>query len=435
MKILLCDADASARGVTRRLLQVASTCEVEECTSGPAAIELLHGGGFDALAIDVDLPVLTGLETVGILRDTPHLCGLPVLVITNDRTRESVVRSKELDVADYILKPVRLQRLQLALRNVASRPPVASIASRFAVQIDHRTRAMVVDGDEAYRDFLCGLLTPYCEVTSVTSGAFALSESATDPPTMVFIGRDLGPVGPAPLVRYLSRLGTSMFIKVAHEDELAPERATGLYAEVIPRTLVPAAVLKDLRRFLSRRNGPMARLLEYIPDVRSLISKTAATTFSMMLEQELDVVEPGEADLTGATAVVSIDVAEHVELRVELQCEASLLRAAAVQALGDESPDEHAQAGVLGEIANVLTGKVQAVTVERGTSCVCSLPLYRAGASDADDRWAGAERMVIEMAPRDKPNGMRIVIDVLERSVERLNSGKDEVEEPERMTA
>lgn len=436
MKILLCDADSSARAVTKRLMQVASTCDVDEVASGPEAIERLHGGGFDALAIDVDLPVLTGLETVGILRDTPHLCSLPVLVITGDRTRESVVRSKELEVVDYILKPVRLQRLQLAMRTIASRPPRSqSFTSRVPVQIDHRTRAMVVDGEEGYRDFLAGLLSPYCEVTSTTSGAFALSEAATDPPTMVFIGRDLGPVGPAPLVRYLSRLGTSTFIKVAHEDEIAMERATHLYAEVIPRTFVPAVVLRDLRRFISRRNGPMARLLEHIPDVRSLVSKTAATTFSMMLGQELDVIEPGDADLTGATAVVTIDVGEQIEMRVEIQCEPILLREAAIQALGDDSPDAQAQAGVLGEIANVLTGKVQAVTVERGTSCVCSLPQYRTGASQADDRWAGAERMVIEMAPRDRPNGMRILLDVLETTAATDAAGADEVEEPERLTA
>lgn len=435
MKILLCDADSSSRGVTRRLMQVASTCEVEECATGPEAIERLHGGGFDALAIDVDLPVLTGLETVGILRDTPHLCTLPVLVITNDRTRESVVRSKELEVLDYILKPVRLQRLQAALRTVASKPRMQAAASRITVQIDQRTRAMVVDGDEAYRDFLAGLLSPYCEVTSTTSGAFALSEAATDPPTMVFIGRDLGPVGPAPLVRYLTRLGTTTFIKIAHEDELQSERQTRLYAEVIPRTLVPSLVLRNLRRFLSRRDGPMARLLEHIPDVRSLVSKTTATTFSMMLGQELDVIEPGEADLPGATAVVTLNVGEQVELRVEIQCERSLLRAAAIQALGDDAPDEQAQAGVLGEIANVLTGKVQAVTVERGTSCLCSLPSYRTGPAEVEDRWAGADRMVIEMAPRERPNGMRILIDALEAAGAATVTSSEEEEEPERMSA
>ena len=35
---------ASARGVTRRMIQIAATCDVEECASGPEAIELLHTG-------------------------------------------------------------------------------------------------------------------------------------------------------------------------------------------------------------------------------------------------------------------------------------------------------------------------------------------------------------------------------------------------------
>lgn len=431
MRILICDADASARAVTRRLLQIAAECDVDECASGPEAIERLDAGSFDALAIDVDLPVVSGLETVAILREAMHLCSLPVLVITNDRTRESVVRSKELEVTDYILKPVRMARLQAALRTIASRPRAQGTASRVAVTIDQRTRAMVVDGDESFREFLCGILAPYCAVTSATSGAFALTDATDAPPSIVFIGRDLGPVGPAPLVRYLSRLGTATFIKLAHEDEVPAERMTRLYSEVIPRTMVPAVLLKDLRRFISQRDGAMARLLEHVPDIRSVIGKTAATTFSMMLSLELDVVEPGETDLAGAHALVTMTVGGATEVRVEIQCDAALLRQAAVVALGDDTPDAHAQAGVLGEVANVLTGKVQALTVERGTSCGCSLPQFGQGAAPRDPAIDQAERMVIEMVPRGASQGLRIVLFVLDKA-EVATAAEPE---PERLSA
>ncbi len=396
MRILLCDVDASARAVTRRLLHVAADCDIDECASGPEAIERLARGDIDVLAIENVLPVLSGLETVGIIRGTPHLQDMPVLMITNDRTLDSVVRSKELQIADYILKPARIR---------TDRGPTPS-----SITIDQRTRAMVVDGDQGFREFLGGLLAPYCLVSSASSGAAALHDATTVQPSLVFVGRDLGPVNAPTLVRYMSRLGVSTFIKLASQDEIATERRAGVYAEVIARSLVPAVLLREVRRFLSHAGGPMERLLEHVPDIRNLIAKAAAATFSMMLSQDLDVVEPMDEALAGPTAVVTMTVAEAISARVEIQCEPALARQLAASALGEDAPGADACAGVLGEIANVVTGKIQAATVERGTRCVCGLPDTRQERRPEpilDD----AERLVVELAPRGTTRGLRVVVD------------------------
>ncbi|MGE3957282.1 MAG: response regulator [Vicinamibacterales bacterium] len=410
MRILLCDVDASARAVTRRLLHVAADCDIDECASGPEAIERLARGDIDVLAIENVLPVLSGLETVGIIRGTPHLQDMPVLMITNDRTLDSVVRSKELQIADYILKPARMLRLQAALRSVSARIRTDRGPTPSSITIDQRTRAMVVDGDQGFREFLGGLLAPYCLVSSASSGAAALHDATTVQPSLVFVGRDLGPVNAPTLVRYMSRLGVSTFIKLASQDEIATERRAGVYAEVIARSLVPAVLLREVRRFLSHAGGPMERLLEHVPDIRNLIAKAAAATFSMMLSQDLDVVEPMDEALAGPTAVVTMTVAEAISARVEIQCEPALARQLAASALGEDAPGADACAGVLGEIANVVTGKIQAATVERGTRCVCGLPDTRQERRPEpilDD----AERLVVELAPRGTTRGLRVVVD------------------------
>ncbi len=118
MKILLCDSDTTMRAGLVRLLGQAEACEVVECVSGADAIERLERERFDLLMIDTDLPLLDGFETLTLIREAEALRHLPTIIVTRDRPLPSVLRSREFGVVDYIVKPVRHQRLLPALEAV-----------------------------------------------------------------------------------------------------------------------------------------------------------------------------------------------------------------------------------------------------------------------------------------------------------------------------
>jgi CheY-like chemotaxis protein len=84
--------------------------DVVHAVDGQQAWEALEKGGFDLAILDVNMPVLTGLEVLSRVRETAALQTLPVVMVSADRT---TARQEALDGgADLFLpKPVRLMDL------------------------------------------------------------------------------------------------------------------------------------------------------------------------------------------------------------------------------------------------------------------------------------------------------------------------------------
>jgi DNA-binding LytR/AlgR family response regulator len=85
--------------------------------SGAEALRVLHEGQVDAIFMDIQMPGLTGLDLARVL--ARFTVPPPVVFVTAHE--EHAVDAFELDVADYVLKPVRDERLAEAVRRVVHR--------------------------------------------------------------------------------------------------------------------------------------------------------------------------------------------------------------------------------------------------------------------------------------------------------------------------
>jgi CheY-like chemotaxis protein len=99
---------------------------VRVVTNGREAIESLEGAGrahFDALLLDMHMPVMDGLETVGRLRrieDEQSLAPIPIIILSADG-QESARQAAFAHGADgFLLKPVDPDRLVEAVEAKAS---------------------------------------------------------------------------------------------------------------------------------------------------------------------------------------------------------------------------------------------------------------------------------------------------------------------------
>lgn len=97
--------------------------EVHTASDGRAALERLTAEPFDAVLLDLMMPVLSGEELLTELAGKPHP---PIVVVSASRDlRESCER---LGVKHYIQKPYRLAELRAKLADAlrdASAPPAA----------------------------------------------------------------------------------------------------------------------------------------------------------------------------------------------------------------------------------------------------------------------------------------------------------------------
>ncbi|TCS39312.1 response regulator receiver domain-containing protein [Paucimonas lemoignei] len=116
--------------------------EVIVLRDGAEAIDYLNCQGAFAsrpsgnpavILLDLKLPKVDGLEVLRHIRDNPSLTGQPVVMLTSSREEQDLVRSYELGVNAYVVKPVEFNEFVRAISDlgifwaVLNEPPPGSI--------------------------------------------------------------------------------------------------------------------------------------------------------------------------------------------------------------------------------------------------------------------------------------------------------------------
>jgi two-component system response regulator AlgR len=117
LQVLVVDDETLARSRLRTLLgecAAPSATVGGEAANAVQAMDLLRRLQFDAVLLDIHMPGADGLALAQALRS---LARPPAVVFVTAHT-EHAVAAFELEAADYLTKPVRLERLQVALQKV-----------------------------------------------------------------------------------------------------------------------------------------------------------------------------------------------------------------------------------------------------------------------------------------------------------------------------
>lgn len=118
--VLIADDEPLARARLRTLLarhpQFTLTAE---CGSGTAVLAALRDGPADVLLLDVRMPGLDGLATIEALsREAPWAAERPPCVVLVTASEEHAIRAFDLDVVDYLVKPVDIDRFDRAMKRL-----------------------------------------------------------------------------------------------------------------------------------------------------------------------------------------------------------------------------------------------------------------------------------------------------------------------------
>jgi len=152
LKVFIADDEAPARERLKELLgDLAAQLPTEitgEARNGIEALDAVPKSGARVLLLDIQMPGMDGLEVAR------HLAGLeqpPTVVFITAHDRHAV-QAFELNALDYLLKPVRAERLAAALRRAAGAPAAgrellaraAQGAPREYLSITERNRIVLV---------------------------------------------------------------------------------------------------------------------------------------------------------------------------------------------------------------------------------------------------------------------------------------------------
>ena len=123
MRVLIVDDEAPARDRLRRLIDQLDGAEVVgEAADGRAALEAHRALQPDVLLLDIRMP---GMDGMAVARDLARLPQPPVVIFTT-AYGEHALEAFDAEAVDYLVKPVRKERLEQALSRVQRLAPGAT---------------------------------------------------------------------------------------------------------------------------------------------------------------------------------------------------------------------------------------------------------------------------------------------------------------------
>jgi len=129
---VIVDDEPLARNLmTEYVKKVPSLNLIEACSSPIAALEVLKKHPVDLLFLDVQMPELTGISMLKVMKKKP-------LVILTTAYSEYALQGYDLDVADYLLKPITFERFLRAVDKATERlsPKTQLVVERSATTAD-----------------------------------------------------------------------------------------------------------------------------------------------------------------------------------------------------------------------------------------------------------------------------------------------------------
>jgi two-component system phosphate regulon response regulator PhoB len=124
-RVLIVEDEQDIAGLIKHTLERSAGAEAEIVASGDAALKAVAARPPDLIILDLNLPVLSGLDVCRVLRSRSDARNLPIIMLTAKSSESDRVAGLELGADDYVTKPFSLRELTARVRAVLrrSQPP------------------------------------------------------------------------------------------------------------------------------------------------------------------------------------------------------------------------------------------------------------------------------------------------------------------------
>jgi CheY-like chemotaxis protein len=121
-RVLIIDDEESIRELIKEVL-ISQGHEFELAASGAAAFEILRKKAIDLAIVDRNMPGMTGIEVVQLIRQNPKTKDIKVLMCTGSSVTKEIDEAFNAGADDYILKPLSFPALLGKVAKALAAPP------------------------------------------------------------------------------------------------------------------------------------------------------------------------------------------------------------------------------------------------------------------------------------------------------------------------
>ena len=138
-RILVVDDSRMLRMGISRSLRKLGVQHIEEAADGMAALERLEREPFDLMLLDMEMPLMDGLDVLAKMQTSSQLRGLPVIVISGAESIDGVVACIEMGAEDYLPKPFSQVLLRARLTSSLEKKQLRDLerTQRLQLQAQH----------------------------------------------------------------------------------------------------------------------------------------------------------------------------------------------------------------------------------------------------------------------------------------------------------
>jgi DNA-binding response OmpR family regulator len=143
-RVLIVEDEQDIAGLIKHTLERGGEVEAETVGSGDVALKHVLDRPPDLIILDLNLPVVGGLEVCRILRARPNTARVPIIMLTAKTSESDRVTGLDVGADDYVTKPFSLRELAARVRAVLRRGKPEGASAEAAV---YRGKYLTADFD------------------------------------------------------------------------------------------------------------------------------------------------------------------------------------------------------------------------------------------------------------------------------------------------
>jgi two-component system chemotaxis response regulator CheY len=117
-RVLIADDSTVMRKIIKNSLNQLGFSDYVEAEDGHAALREVGEDPVDLIISDWNMPKMTGLEFLKVVRAHGNLKEIPFLMITSEGDYSKIIEAVKLGVSQYIVKPFKPEQLQEKIKQI-----------------------------------------------------------------------------------------------------------------------------------------------------------------------------------------------------------------------------------------------------------------------------------------------------------------------------
>ncbi len=189
-KILTVDDSKTIRMIIAKAFKTFD-CEIIEATNGIEGLSSAAKEKPDLIILDYTMPVMDGYEMLGKLKTDQDLRTIPVVMLTAEAGKETVLKIAKLGVRDYLVKPFKEEAIIERVSRIIDLQTKTEVSQR-TKRYDDALRIVVIDDKPAILDqFKSGFSNTSWEVLCFQQAGQAVDYSLQNNPDVILVSLSL----------------------------------------------------------------------------------------------------------------------------------------------------------------------------------------------------------------------------------------------------